>query len=130
MHLANYVLRWTIPKSNIILSENESGSTINILSGRTCIFRGNLPEDHQAVKEAKIALSEWAESLRLSLGAASFYSLSHPEYAPLITYLPARNSLSPEEKNSSVTISAIYRKGVYRLTRIAEDKVTEIIAKK
>jgi hypothetical protein len=130
MHLENHVLRWTSPKSIVIFSKDETGTTINILSGKTCFFRGNLPEDHEAVIEAKRALSEWAETLRTSLGAPSFYSLAHPEYAPILTYLPAGNALSPEDKNSSVTISAVYRKCVYRLTHISAENVTEVMAKK
>jgi len=130
MNISPYVLTWTTPKNNIVIIENDDDVTISVISGKTCVFRENLPEDHAAVKEAKDQLTAWAEDLRRSLGASSFYSIQHPEYAPTLVYYPAANPLAPGQVGSSLSISALFRNAMNRLTISSGETSAEIKATK
>ena len=121
-NLHPHIFGWTIAKSGILVTLDTNDETdgietedITMISGKTCIFRGDIEPNHPAVEEAKNQLTRWAEDFRRTIGAATFSNAMHPEYAPMFTFTPA-DQQPQRTGNASLSISAIFRKCVTRVT--------------
>ena len=133
-NLHPHISGWTTTKSSILVtifpeddeSETPESQDITMISGKTCIFRGNIEPDHPAVAEAKTQLNKWAEDFRRMLGAATFQNAMHPEYAPQFNFISA-NQPTNESQNAVLSITAIFRKCMTRVTITTFEEETKKI---